>query len=94
MNTSSEEFQQYMQSVIERTYKYPQPDYYSKRKHGKYTIYNKDGMRVAWGLNEKEMKNYMKLLKKEERWGYSTSTYLSRTYDCEKQAMVNGRLCG
>lgn len=43
-----------------------QPDYYPKRKYGKYTIYNKDGMRVAWRLNEQEMKNYMKLLKKEE----------------------------
>lgn len=43
-----------------------QPDYYSKRKYGKWTIYGKDGMRVAWGLNEREMKNYMKLLKKEE----------------------------
>jgi len=41
------------------------PDYYSKRKYGKHTIYNKEGMRVAWGLNEKEMKAYMKLLKEE-----------------------------
>lgn len=48
----------------EQWYKYP--DYYTKRKYGKWTIYGKDGMRVAWGLNEKEMKNYMKLLKKEE----------------------------
>jgi hypothetical protein len=45
---------------------YQTPDYYAKRKYGKYTIYNKEGWRVAWGLNEKEMKNYMKLLKKEE----------------------------
>jgi hypothetical protein len=44
----------------------PKRDYYPKRKHGKYTIYNKDGMRVAWGLNEKEMKAYMKLLKEEK----------------------------
>lgn len=42
------------------------PDYYPKRKYGKWTIYNKEGMRVAWGLNEKEMKNYMKLLKEEK----------------------------
>lgn len=42
------------------------PDYYPKRKYGKWTIYNKEGMRVAWGLNEKAMKNYMKLLKKED----------------------------
>lgn len=49
----------------EQWYKY-NPDYYSKRKYGKWTIYGKDGMRVAWGLNEREMKNYMKLLKKEE----------------------------
>ena len=41
------------------------PDYYPKRKYGKWTIYNKEGMRVAWGLNEKEMKAYMKLLKEE-----------------------------
>lgn len=43
-----------------------EPDYYAKRKYGKYTIYNKEGWRVAWGLNKKEMDNYMKLLKKEE----------------------------
>ena len=48
----------------EQYYKY-QPSYYSKRKYGKHTIYNKEGMRVAWGLNEKEMKAYMKLLKEE-----------------------------
>lgn len=42
------------------------PDYYTRRKYGKWTIYNKEGWRVAHGLNEKEMKNYMKLLKKEE----------------------------
>jgi hypothetical protein len=41
------------------------PDYYPKRKYGKWTIYKKDGSRVAWGLNEKEMKAYMKLLKEE-----------------------------
>lgn len=45
--------------------KYRAPNYYSKRKYGKWTIYGKDGMRVAWGLNEKEMKAYMKLLKEE-----------------------------
>lgn len=44
----------------------PKRDYYTKRKYGKWTIYGKDGMRVVWGLNEREMKNYMKLLKKEE----------------------------
>jgi hypothetical protein len=42
----------------------PQP-YYAKRKYGKWTIYNKEGWRVAHGMNEKEMKNYMKLLKEE-----------------------------
>lgn len=42
-----------------------QPNYYPKRKYGKWTIYGRDGMRVVWGLNEKEMKNYMKLLKEE-----------------------------
>lgn len=41
------------------------PDYYVRRHYGKYTIYNKEGWRVAWGLNKKEMENYMKLLKKE-----------------------------
>jgi hypothetical protein len=41
------------------------PDYYPKRKYGKWTIYNKDGVRVAWGLNEREMEAYMKLLKEE-----------------------------
>lgn len=43
-----------------------QSDYYTRRQYGKYTIYNKEGWRVAWGLNKKEMENYMKLLKKEE----------------------------
>ena len=42
------------------------PDYYSKRKYGKWTIYNKEGWRVAYGLNEREMKNYMKLLEEKE----------------------------
>ena len=46
--------------------RFEQPDYYAKRRYGKWTIYNKEGMRVAWGLNEQEMKNYMKLLKKED----------------------------
>ena len=46
--------------------KYRKPiDYYVRRKYGKWTIYNKDGMRVAWGLNEKEMKSYMKLLEEK-----------------------------
>ena len=39
------------------------PDYYARRKHGKWAIYDKDGMRIAGRLNEREMKNYMKLLK-------------------------------
>jgi hypothetical protein len=52
-------------AVLEREL-FNAPDYYPKRKYGKWTIYNKDGMRVVWGLNEKAMKNYMKLLKKEE----------------------------
>jgi hypothetical protein len=42
----------------------PQP-YYARRLYGKYTIYNKDGAVVAKGLNQKEMENYMKLLKEE-----------------------------
>ena len=56
-----DEFDKYMKRVAGMN-----PDYYSRRKYGKWTIYNKEGYRVAWGLNEKEMKNYMKLLKKEE----------------------------
>lgn len=46
--------------------KYIAPNYYPKRKYGKWTIYGRDGMRVVWGLNEREMKAYMKLLKEEE----------------------------
>ena len=63
-----EEFQKYLTAVMDRAYAemMPKPDYYSKRKYGKHTIYNKDGMRVAWGLNEREMKNYMKLLEEKE----------------------------
>jgi len=45
--------------------KYQAPDYYRRRKYGKWTIYNKDGMRVAWGLNERESKAYMKLLEEK-----------------------------
>lgn len=41
------------------------PTYYAKRKYGKWVIYNKEGWRIAWGLNEQEMKSYMKLLKEE-----------------------------
>lgn len=61
---SSEEFQRYLKWVTER--KHIEVNYYSKRKYGKWTIYNKDGWRVAWGLNEREMKNYMKLLEEKE----------------------------
>lgn len=62
--------QKSMQGTISKIFldeleKYRAPSYYSKRKYGKHTIYNKEGMRVAWGLNEKEMKAYMKLLKEE-----------------------------
>jgi len=39
------------------------PDYYARRKHGKWAIYDKDDMRIAGRLNEREMKNFMKLLK-------------------------------
>jgi hypothetical protein len=62
-------FREVVDEVFKREYlnrQYQEPDYYAKRRYGKYTIYNKEGWRVAWGLNEKEMKNYMKLLKKEE----------------------------
>lgn len=56
------EFDKYIKRLEERQ----ASDYYAKRKYGKWTIYNKEGWRVAWGLNENEMKNYMKLLKKED----------------------------
>ena len=36
--------------------------YYARRKHGKWTIHDKDGWQIAGRLNEREMKNYMKLL--------------------------------
>lgn len=48
------------QMIIDGAYK---PNYYAKRKHGKWTIYDKDGWQVVGRLNEREMKNYMKLLK-------------------------------
>jgi len=47
-------------------FNYQRPSYYPKRKYGKWTIYNKEGMRVAWGLNEKEMKAYIKLLQEDK----------------------------
>jgi hypothetical protein len=49
--------------MVDELYK-PQP-YYARRLYGKYTIYNEDGAIVAKGLNQKEMENYMKLLKEE-----------------------------
>lgn len=62
-----EEFTRYLGTVMDRVYvdMMPNPDYYAKRRYGKYTIYNKDGWRVVWGLNEREMKNYMKLLEEK-----------------------------
>lgn len=39
--------------------------HYAKRKHGKWTIYDKDGWQIVGRLNEREMKNYMKLLKEK-----------------------------
>jgi hypothetical protein len=51
--------------VVDEVHKYRPPNYYMRRKHGKWTIYNKDRMRVAWGLNEREANAYMKLLKEE-----------------------------
>ena len=36
--------------------------YYARRKHGKWTIHDKDGWQIVGRLNEREMKNYMKLL--------------------------------
>lgn len=53
-------------SVLEDELFKAESSYYARRKYGKWTIYNKEGWRVAWGLNEKEMKNYMKLLKEGE----------------------------
>ena len=53
-------------TMLEEEYEKTQSDYYVRRHYGKYTIYNKEGWRVAWGLNKKEMENYMKLLKVEE----------------------------
>ena len=52
--------------VVDEFEIYERPDYYPKRKYGKWTIYNKEGWRVAWGLNEKEKNNYMKLLEEKE----------------------------
>jgi len=68
MAMTREEFGQYVNHVMDKVYAdmYPKPAYYSKRKYGKWTIYNKEGWRVAWGLNEKEKNNYMKLLEEKE----------------------------
>ena len=54
-----------IQRVFDEEYAKYNPDYYPKRRYGKWTIYKKDGSRVAWGLNEREMEAYMKLLKEE-----------------------------
>lgn len=54
-------------SVLEdELFKNKAPDYYARRHYGKWAIYNKDGWRVAHGMNEKQMKAYMKLLEGEE----------------------------
>ena len=68
LDDKAREFRKYLYKVMDDAYAdmMPKHDYYTKRKYGKWTIYGKDGMRVAWGLNEKEMKNYMKLLKEEK----------------------------
>lgn len=67
LNDQADAFRSVVEEVFKREYfMHQQPDYYAKRKYGKWTIYNKEGWRVAWGMNEREMKNYMKLLKKEE----------------------------
>ncbi len=39
--------------------------YYARRKHGKWTIYDRYGWQLVGRLNEQEMKNYMKLLKEK-----------------------------
>ena len=66
LDDKAREFREYLYKVMDDTARKANPDYYAKRKYGKWTIYNKEGWRVAWGMNEKEMKNYMKLLEKED----------------------------
>ena len=63
---TTEEFSQYVNATMEKVYRDMRPNYYARRLYGKYTIYNKDGAVVAKGLNQKEMENYMKLLREEE----------------------------
>jgi hypothetical protein len=68
MALTKEEFNLYVNHVLTKAYGggFKEPTYYAKRKYGKWTIYNKEGWRVAWGLNEKEKNNYMKLLEEKE----------------------------
>ena len=51
--------------VVDEFENYERPNYYARRLYGKWTIYNKDGWRVAHGMNEKQMKAYMKLLEEK-----------------------------
>lgn len=48
--------------ILDEVHKYQPPDYYMRRSYGKWTIYNKDGARVAWRLKKQEADAYMKLL--------------------------------
>ena len=41
---------------------YARDYHYARRKHGKWTIYDRYGWQLVGRLNEREMKNYMKLL--------------------------------
>ena len=61
-----EEILHHAQNLFERELQRYEAAYYAKRKYGKWTIYNKEGWRVAHGLNEKEKNNYMKLLEEKE----------------------------
>jgi len=41
------------------------PAYHMKRSYGKWTIYDKDGKRIAWRLKKQQADAYMKLLEEK-----------------------------
>lgn len=59
------EVQKYLYKVMDDTLRKTNPNYYMKRSYGKWTIYDKDGKRVAWRLTKQQADAYMKLLKEE-----------------------------
>jgi len=62
LDDKAREFQKYLYKVMDDTIRKANPDYHMKRSYGKWTIYDKDGKRIAWRLKKQQADAYMKLL--------------------------------